>query len=55
MVWACREESRHLSDCMSRYTSRLNDLKARWVARGSMHEMTEAQWNLLLDELLHDA
>ncbi|WPT17888.1 hypothetical protein PSENEW3_00005890 [Picochlorum sp. SENEW3] len=54
MVWACREESRHLSDCMSRYTSRLNDLKAHWVACGSLQEMTEAQWNMLLDELLHD-
>lgn len=52
VVWSCREESRKLSGCLSKYTSRLQDLKELWMSNGSRHTMSESEWNLLLDELL---
>lgn len=39
---------------MSSYTSRLDTLKSKWVAAGRKHAMSEADWNLLLDELVED-
>jgi len=55
VVWSCREESRALSTCLGQFTSRLEDLKAKWVKHGCKLDMDEREWNCLLDELIHDA
>lgn len=54
LAWACRKEAMALSKCMSLYTSRLDALKSKWVAAGRKNSMSEADWNLLLDELVED-
>lgn len=51
MAWACRKEAKEFSNCMSRYTGRLGAMKALWVAKGSKNNMSEADWDLLLDEV----
>ncbi|KAI3434718.1 hypothetical protein D9Q98_002779 [Chlorella vulgaris] len=48
VVWACRKELRALSDCMSTHTSRLEDLKQRYLAAGSP---SNPDWDKLLDGL----
>ena len=54
LAWSCRDEAKHLSACMSKYTGRIGELKQRWHAAGAKHAMTEAEWSCLLDELLDD-
>lgn len=49
LVWSCRDESKVLSACMTTVTSRLDDLKREWVRAGRKQDMTESEWNALLD------
>lgn len=48
MAWSCRKEMRELSDCMKQHTSRLEDLKERYLEAGSP---TKPDWEKLLDGL----
>ena len=51
VAWACRKEAKEFSNCMSKYTSRIGAMKALWVARGSKNNMSETEWDLLLDDV----
>ncbi len=51
MVWACRDESRLLSGCLSGITSRLEDVKHEWIKTGKL-DMSEDEWGALLDRVL---
>ena len=52
MAWACRNEAKQFSNCMTKYTSKLESMKCLWVAKGSKHNLSEAEWDLLLDETI---
>jgi hypothetical protein len=39
---------------MKRYTGQLERLKQRWLALGGKHQLSEADWDLLLDEISRD-
>ncbi|PSC73109.1 Cytochrome c oxidase biogenesis Cmc1-like [Micractinium conductrix] len=47
-AWACRPEMFALSDCLSKHTGRLDELKARYVAAG---QPTHPDWDSLLEGL----
>lgn len=51
MVWACRDESRLLSGCLSGITSRLEDVKLEWMKTSKL-DMSEEDWTALLDRVL---
>ena len=52
LVWSCRDESKALSSCMTKVTSRLDDLKREWLRAGRKNEMQESDWDALLDRVL---
>lgn len=52
VAWACRQEAKLLSACMTQYTSRLEKLKERWVASGSRLHMSDTDWEGLLEGLI---
>jgi Cytochrome c oxidase biogenesis protein Cmc1 like len=52
MAWACRAEAKEFSNCMSKYTGKIGTMKAMWIARGSKHKMTEAEWDILLNDVI---
>jgi hypothetical protein len=37
---------------MSKYTGKIGTMKAMWVARGAKHKMTEAEWDILLNDVI---
>ena len=47
-----RDESKALSSCMTKVTSRLDDLKREWLRAGRKNEMQESDWDALLDRVL---
>ncbi|KAG7673078.1 hypothetical protein Ndes2526B_g05355 [Nannochloris sp. 'desiccata'] len=52
MAWACRAEAKEFSNCMSKYTGKIGTMKAMWIARGAKHKMTEAEWDILLNDVI---
>lgn len=54
MIWSCRDESRLLSGCLSRITSRLEDLKQEWMKTSKL-DMTREDWDALLDTVVQDS
>lgn len=46
VVWSCRDEMKSLSMCMDKYTSKLEELKAKWVAAGRPDKV---DWDELLE------
>lgn len=52
MAWACRKEAKDFSNCMSKYTGKIGTMKAMWLARGAKHKMTEAEWDILLNDVI---
>lgn len=51
MVWACRDESRLLSGCLSGITSQLERVKVEWMKTSKL-DMNEEEWGALLDRVL---
>jgi hypothetical protein len=37
---------------MSKYTGKLGQMKAMWVARGANHNLSEREWDLFLDDVI---
>ena len=52
VAWACRGEMKDLSNCMSKYTSKVDAMKSLWLRKGAKHSMSESEWDLLLDEVI---
>jgi len=52
VAWACRAEMKELSHCMSKYTGKMGSMKAMWIARGAKQTMTEAEWDILLNDVI---
>jgi hypothetical protein len=43
---------KELSHCMSKYTGKMGSMKAMWIARGAKQTMTEAEWDILLNDVI---